>query len=184
MRISILKPGEDMTYADVLSTDAFEAAWMLEQGLDGGRSIGGVTCFCPEDTVSRADFLVMLMKLAGIQPDESAVTGFSDTARLPEWQRQYLAAAFRRALVRGERGEDALCFRPNDAVTPQEAAVMVQSVLQLPVSAASLSDTLPVWSADSVQALHEAGVSLRTDDAPLLRVEAAKLLYQVRQLMG
>lgn len=61
---------------------------------------------------------------------------------------------------------------------------MVQSVLQLPVSAASLSDTLPVWSADSVQALHEAGVSLRTDDAPLLRVEAAKLLYQVRQLMG
>lgn len=184
VRISILKPGEDMTYADVLSTDAFEAAWMLEQGLDGGRSIGGVTCFCPEDTVSRADFLVMLMKLAGIQPDESAVTGFSDTARLPEWQRQYLAAAFRRALVRGERGEDALCFRPNDAVTPQEAAVMVQSVLQLPVSAASLSDTLPVWSADSVQALHEAGVSLRTDDAPLLRVEAAKLLYQVRQLMG
>ena len=48
----------------------------------------------------------------------------------------------------------------------------------------TLSDTLPVWSADSVQALHEAGVSLRTDDAPLLRVEAAKLLYQVRQLMG
>lgn len=183
VRVRILKPTEEMTYADVLSTDAFEAAWMLEQGLDGGRSIGGVSCFCPEDTVSRADFLVMLMKLSAIRPDESGMTGFCDTDSLPEWQRQYLAAAFRRALVRGERRGEALCFRPNDAVTPQEAAVMVQSVLRLPVSAASLPETLPVWSADSVQALREAGLSLRTDDVPLRRVEVAKLLYQARQLL-
>lgn len=180
VHIRILKPTDHMTFADVGSSEQFEALWSCEAGLTSGRSIGGVLCYCPDATVSRAEFLVMAMSLCDIPTDDSlTVSGFADAEALPAWQQPYLASAMRRGLVRGEASESGLFFRPNDPITAQEAAVVLQAVLELPTPVSLTNSDVPVWAQGAVQALSEAGISLRTTAAPLTRMEAAELLYQV-----
>lgn len=88
----------------------------------------------------------------------------------------------RRGIIRGEASEAGAVFRPNDAITGREAAVMLQNMLELPISAAAFRPAQEVWYASSVQALSEAGVTLSAPEQPLTRAAAADLLCQVAQL--
>ena len=94
----------------------------------------------------------------------------------------YLANAMRRGLVSGEATEAGLMFRPNDPVTGQEAAVILQNLLRLPITAAVIPSEESSWAAASLQALREAGVPMTAPEAPLTRQEAAQLLRQVADL--
>lgn len=180
VHIRILKPTDRMTFADVAENEQFEALWSCEAGLTSGRSIGGVLCYCPNESVSRAEFLVMAMSLCDIPTDDAlTVSGFDDADLLPAWQQTYLASAMRRGLVRGEATESGLFFRPNDPITAQEAAVIVQAVLELPTPVSLTDSDVPVWARGAVQALSDAGIALRTTAEPLTRMEVAELLYHV-----
>lgn len=182
--IRILKPTQSMTFADMEGrTDLYEAVWLCNEDLGSGRSIGGTLCFCPNETVSRAEFLVMAMKLRGVPVDPAlTVSGFADADAAPAWVQPYLASAMRRGFIRGETGEAGAVFRPNDAITGREAAVMLQNMLELPISAAAFRPAQEAWYASSVQALSEAGITLSAPDRPLTRAAVAGLLYQVAQL--
>ena len=181
--IRILKPSEAMTFADVEDNDQYEAMWMCEQGLSGGRTVAGVSCFCPLEQVSRAEFLVMAMKLKGVPVDENlTVSGFTDAEEAAAWMQPYLACAMRRGLVSGEKTEDGLMFRPNDPVTGQEAAVMLQNLLRLPITAAVIPSSQDSWAAASLQALREAGISMAEPESALTRQDTAQLLRQVADL--
>ena len=87
--IEILKPLDNTTYQDMTQTaHEFEALWMKNTGLFSGSQVAGENCFGPEETVTRGDFLAMVMKLLEI-PLESSVTasGFADEADAPDWLR-------------------------------------------------------------------------------------------------
>ena len=126
----------------------------------------------------------MVMKLLEI-PLESSVTasGFADEADAPDWLLPYLATAMRLGVVSGSREGGKVVFRPNDVITSAEAAVMLQNVLLLPVSASTTAEAVaPAWAQDSVQAMTAGGVSLPEADAPVTRLDAAVMLYQVSKL--
>ncbi len=184
VKIKILKPSDSKTFADLEgSYDQFEAMWMRSSGLSGGRSIGNTLCYLPQESVSRAEFLVMTMELLEIPVDETlTVSGFADAQDAPAWVQPYLAAAMRRGLVRGMISDEGLVFCPDEAITGEQAAVLLQNALELPVSAAATDSTVSVWAADSVQALSEAGILWKADAQTLTRLEAAKLLYQINRL--
>ena len=183
VNIRILKPSEAMTFADVEDTDQYEAMWMCEQGLSGGRTVAGVSCFCPREPVTRAEFLVMAMELKGVSVDEDlTVSGFTDAEEAASWMQPYLACAMRRGLVSGETTEDGLVFRPNDPVTGQEAAVMLQNLLRLPITAAVIPSEEKSWAAASLQALREAGIPMAEPEAALTRHDTAQLLRQIADL--
>ena len=183
VNIRILKPSEAMTFADVEDTDQYEAMWMCEQGLSGGRTVAGVSCFCPREPVTRAEFLVMAMELKGVPVDEDlTVSGFTDAEEAAAWMQPYLACAMRRGLVSGETTEDGLVFRPNDPVTGQEAAVMLQNLLRLPITAAVIPSEEKSWAAASLQALREAGIPMEEPEAALTRHDTAQLLRRVADL--
>ena len=56
-------------------------------------------------------------------------------------------------------------------------------MLLLPVSAsATVGAAAPVWAQDSVQAMTAGGVSLPEANAPVTRLDAAVMLYQVSKL--
>ena len=77
VKIRILKPTESKTFADLTGADGqFEAVWTRETGLCSGREIGGTLCYGADETVTRAEFLVMAMKLGEV-PVEEALTGSS-----------------------------------------------------------------------------------------------------------
>lgn len=189
--IRIKKPTDKATYADMAQdSDAFAAMWLKEEGLFSGSSIGGTLCFAPEQTVSRGEFLVMVMKLA----DEEGIlgsTGFADEADTPQWLRPYLVSALRSGMISGAASADGVVFRPDAAMTKAEAVVMVQNLLQLPVSDAQAvfaedrADTVPVWAAEAAAALSQAGIRLDMEGEAdtITRLEAAKLLYRVDQLL-
>ncbi len=179
VHIRILKPTDTASFADMQGhSEHFEALWAEARGLVGGRELAGHPCFCPDESISRIEFLTMAMALREYPVDESlTVSAFADASEAPEWAQPYLAAAVRGGIVRGEVNETGLHFRPNDAITGQEAAVMLQNLWQLPISAAQVNREAPAWCAAALQALSEAGLNVPRD--ALTRSAAVRLLYEI-----
>lgn len=183
VKVQILKPTEATEFSDLgNSTDCFEAMWLSEAGLSSGRDISGLHCFCPQEKVSRGEFLLMVMKLGGVAPaaEEKIVSCFADCGE--SWMQAHLSSAMASGLITGEGRPEGLVFRPDDPVTQQEAAVMLQNMLRLPVPAAAYNCDCEAWSCEAVSALSAAGVSAKAEDAALTRMEAAKLLYEASKL--
>ena len=182
VKITILKPSDAASFADLQdSTDLFEAVWMQQQGLSQGEQIGTLRRFGGNQTVSRGEFLLMVMELWDIAPaEETTVSCFADSRE--SWLQPWLTSALRHGLIRGEASEQGLLFRANDPITAAEAAVMLQNALELPVPAAVQETEAPAWAEASMAALSDAGLSLPAPGSPMTRLDSAKLLYSASKL--
>ena len=183
VKIRILKPNKSTAYTDMEGSNAhFEALWAQEQGLLSVTELAGRTCFSPQQTVSRGEFVVMAMDMTEQPIDENLKTSaFTDVEDCPQWMQVYLANAMRRGIIRGEVGDNGMIFRPNDPITGREAAVILQNILQLPVTASAGNSMEPAWAASSVQALLEAGLTVG-GQSPMTREQTVCLLYAVNCL--
>ena len=124
----------------------------------------------------------MVMELTGAIVDESVTaSAFLDSEEAALWLRPYMAAAVRTGIIRGEIREDGLVFRPDDPITGREAAVILQNLLQLPVSASAQENGEPQWSAASVQALRESGFAVAAGEE-LTREKTVCLLYNISKV--
>lgn len=180
--IQILKPGNSTQYTDTVGYDCrFAAEWMKNTGIFVGEQLGGNACFSPDSTVSRGEFLAMLVKALEIPLDEDGeVTLYTD--EIPTWLQPYLAAALRSGLTTGLPQRPT--FDANEAITGGEAAVMLQNALDL--SAAASADNVrdtetPAWSQSALDILNANGLAL-SGDAELTRANAAMCLYQASLL--
>ncbi len=181
VEIEILKPLDSSTYKDV-TTGQFEALWMKYEGLFSGTKVAGEACFGPEKTVTRGDFLAMVMKLLDVPLDEALMTsGFTDEAEAAQWLRPYLATAMRLGLVSGNQEAGKVVFRPNDPITGAEAAVMLDNILMLPGDD-TVETSAPQWAKDAAEAMAVAGIPLTGGSENLTRLEAAKILYAVSKV--
>ena len=161
--IDILKPSDEMRYTDTAADCRFEAEWLRSTGIFSGEQVNGQLCFSPEETVSRGQFLAMLMEVLELPVDHSVEqTGFLDES--PQWLKPYLAAALRSGIISGYPAEGGVEFRAEQTVTAAEAAKMVQS---------AVSFAIPTAAMDAPEA---------PDPTPLTRAEAAKTLYRVSRL--
>ena len=189
--IEILKPTEAMAYTDMAGDgDAFEAMWLQEAGLFTGATVGGNLCFCPDEPVSRGEFLVMVMQLVDAEADTTGLTsGFSDEAATPVWMQPYIVSALGSGMISGVSSESGVVFRPEAEMTRAEAAVLLQNVLSLPAPTTETvwaeDEALPVWAADAAAAVSAAGLplDLSAQAEVITRRDAAKLLYAVSQLL-
>lgn len=159
VRVTIRKPTDAKTYADLDRDEQFETIWMREVGLFGGELISERLSFGPNRPVNRGDFLAMVMDLEGIDPEIGLqVSSFADAEDAASWLRPYLASALRRGLIQGETTPAGLVFRPNEPITQAEAVALV-------ARARGTEDVLPTALA-------------AVPEAPLTRMQAAELLYQ------
>jgi hypothetical protein len=189
--IQILKPTDSKQYTDTLGNPCrFAAEWMRNTGLFVGEKIGGEECFYPEKTVTRGEFLAMVVDALDIPTNE--VSFSSIPADAPQWLKPYLAAAMRSGLTAGLPENKAGTFDADDPISGAEAAVMLQNALDLAVSQQSLEnmveassqdqqETIPAWAATSLTAMADNGVSMNANLA-LTRGEVALIMYQVSQL--
>ena len=173
--IQILKPSDKPTYADTLGDECrFAAEWMKHTGIFTGENISGQLRFRPDQTVSRGEFVAMLVQSLEIPVDESAThTGFTD--EVPTWLKPYLAAALRSGLTAGWPGGSI--FGSSKPITGAEAALLLQNALALPVS--TLADTDRTELALSV--LAENGIVLERA-SNLTRGQVAQTLYQISKM--
>lgn len=179
--VEILKPSSAAMYTDTVGTDCrFEAEWLRNTGLFVGEQIGGQSCFQPEKTVSRGEFMTMLIKTLDIDVDENAAyTGFTD--EIPGWLKPYLAAALRSGITVDWPHSEV--FGANEPINGMEAALLMQNALDLTVTTMAGKDEetdIPSWAITAMNAMADNGLALTTGD--LTREQAAKLLYQVSKI--
>ena len=170
--IQILKPTDSKQYRDTAGQDChFSAQWLRSTGLFSGEQVGDDLCFQPDKTVSRGEFLSMLVNLLEIPVEE---------VDAPDWVQPYLDAAVRSGLVSGWQQES---FNMDAAVTGAEAAVALQNALDLSAGheAMNYAEEVPEWAATSLAVMAENGLALDAE-AELTRGEVAQILYQVSRM--
>ena len=183
--VRILKPENSTQYTDTAGKEyRFAAEWMKNSGLFVGEQVGGSLCFNGEKSVSRGEFLTMMVKTLGIPVEKDAeFTGYSDEA--PTWLKPYLAAALRSGITAGIPVSERGAFGPYEAILGGEAAVMLQNAMDLAVSTCTMEgaevETAETWSAAAVAVMAENGIDLSAE-AVLTRGEVALILYQAHQL--
>ncbi|HEX2925809.1 MAG TPA: S-layer homology domain-containing protein, partial [Ruminiclostridium sp.] len=178
----------EVNFGDVSSKNWFDKA----VGFMSARSIikgVGKDNFAPENKVTRADFLIMLMNSYGIEVDKTAADNFSDAGS--KYYTRYLATAKRLGLVSGV-GDNK--FSPEATISRQDMLVMLYSALdtlgELPAaktdSFGSYSDAGEIsgYAKDALKLFVDAGV-VSGDNGKLSpkdttsRAEAAQVLYNL-----
>ena len=132
--VTIEKTRSGVTYADTGEATATAAQDLAERGVFTGAKIGDKWYFEPDRTVSRGEFLAMVLETAGAEVTDVTMTGFRDDDAIPTWAKSYAAAG-----VAAERGEG---YRPagsaEKVLTPQGRTHPQNDASSLPVRAGCL----------------------------------------------
>jgi len=163
--VDIDHAAESEVYADMGSHWANSALIVCARNhlLDGTLEVGnteGAKLFYPEEAVSRAEFLSVMMAAAGYDGFRCENTGFADDDDIPEIYKGSIAAAEALGIVKGIETENGVCFCPNSQITRAEAAVITARLLGLDSGSIAVSedDSMPVWAVSAMTALYDAGL--------------------------
>ena len=184
--VQIVKPTDAKQYTDTVGKSCrFEAEWMRNTGLFVGESVNGQSCFLPDKTVSRGEFLAMMVELLDIPTQDVQTTSLPEET--PDWLKPYLLAAQRAGITDRLPDED---FDADAPITGGEAAVMLQNALDLSITQSALEAqqtaaieeaAVPAWAATALTVMADNGLALSAE-APMTRGEVAEVLYQTSLL--
>lgn len=136
--------------------------------------------FGPEKSITRAEFVTMLVKAQGLEP--MAYTGGFADVNNTHWAKDYIQTARANGLI-----ATADAFRPNDNITRAEMAVMIAKGLKMESgTAANYSDNakIPAWAKDAIVAVSTMEImsgsnnQFRPNDKTT-RAEASVVLYKI-----
>lgn len=143
--------------------------------------------FRPDDPVTRAEFVKLLVKALRLEPSAPGAGKFFDDT-LGHWAEGYIATVYARGVVEGYSEH---LFGPDDPVTREQMAAMVARATDLPVPvtwdlAARFSDhsSISDWASAAVAAAIEAGVMKGDEEGTFrpgafaTRAEAAVVLLR------
>ena len=186
--IRIEKQRTDACYADMAGHPAAYAATALaERGIFSAESLAGVMVFSPEREVTRAEFLSMCMALSGTEQLRGvASTGFADDAEIEAWLKPTVATALMDGVVSGYGVDGGAVFSPNEPITREEAAVMLDNVLDTTeIASTGLSANLPDWAAQAANNLAACGIISEGEpfQLPLTRADAAQMLIRAIEVL-
>lgn len=194
VKVEIQKTRSGVTYADTAGSAAAAAAQDLaEAGVFTGAKIGDQYYFEPDKTVTRSEFLAMVLETAGREVTAVTMTGFSDDDAIPTWAKAYAAAGVADGIVQGVSTEDGAAFRGEDPITFNEAATVLNRVLdvadvELEVWYAD-RDAVPSWAAqavgnmEAVSVLSAGSFGSESLDSAVTRADAAQMLSAARTLL-
>ncbi|MEW6572995.1 MAG: S-layer homology domain-containing protein [Bacillota bacterium] len=145
-------PGEGR-FADV-GAGSFAWAWDAVEALAAAGAIDGVdgVHFEPARAMTRAEFSSLLVRALGLDSGDNPANHFTDVGS-GDWYTAAVIAAAEAGLFKGYADGS---FRPNDAITREEATVVLARALNLaaPEGATDLrykdSDKISLWARDSV----------------------------------
>ena len=182
--VQILKPSDGARYTDTVGLDCrFEAEWLRNTGLFTGEKLAGADCFQAEKTVTRGQFLAMMVQLLEIPVEEQPVyTELAEDA--PQWLKPYLAAAVRSGLLANWPESETGTFDADAPITGAEVAVILQNAMDLPVAqqtAEMEGEEIPTFADTALAVMNENGLGLEAQ-AVLTRSRVAEILYQVSRM--
>lgn len=174
--ITIEKANSGVCYADMGGSRAHTAAVDLaEHGVFVGAKIGDSYFFEPERALSRGEFVAMALAAMDVSAEDVQMTGFCDDASIPTWAKGYAVSALNAGVVSGVSTAEGVAFRANDAITLNEAAVVLNRLLRV-------TDADNAWCAQAVANLQSVSViesgRFSTDEmrSGVTRAQAAEIL--------
>ena len=191
--VTIEKTRSGVTYADTGEATATAAQDLAERGVFTGAKIGDKWYFEPDRTVSRGEFLAMVLETAGAEVTDVTMTGFRDDDAIPTWAKSYAAAGVAEGILRGKPTENGAVFSCEDPISFSEAATVLNRVLDLGDVELEVwfadREAVPSWAAQAVgnmEALNVLSVgsfgSERLETA-VTRADAARMLSAAGTLL-
>ncbi len=178
----------DVKFYDVKSTDSYARAvkFVSARGITLGTGKG---LFSPMASITRGDFMVMLLKAYDISPEAAGAANFLDAGKT--YYTGYIAAARKLGITTGVGGNK---YAPNQTITNQEIAVLTYrtiAILGKPLASGSMeltrftdSGKIAPWAITAYRALVKAGaaglnVTLLRPTVNAKRADMAVLLYNL-----
>ncbi len=181
--VKIGKPPSKTTYADMNGHPAQYAAMRLSgEGVFTGQFMSGNYYFRPEENVSRAEMVTMIVRAIGLETEPVTTTGFYDDADIPAWFKPYAQAALKAGIITGDRSPDGrTIMNALDLITLNQAAAVINNALK-PANVPLEDDAVMVWSSQALANLDATGmfddITVSGGDQPLTRGEVAMLLVR------
>ncbi|MBW7453468.1 CehA/McbA family metallohydrolase [Paenibacillus sepulcri] len=159
----------------------------VDSGLISGYPDG---TFKPNETINRAEFLVILTKAMGYY-DSDAALSFADQSSIPAWSADAIKKAIKAGII---KGYDDNTFRPGQIVSRSEMVVLLARALGLPDNAGLKSTfgdapDIPVWAQGMAEQLKQLGIIQGRGNgefapkAGTTRAEAIKVILTAMHLM-
>lgn len=152
-----------VSFKDVTTSSAFSKAisFIAARGITTGTGGGN---FSPESTLTRGQFMVMLMKAYGIEPDKIGKDNFVDAGNT--YYTNYLSAAKRLGLTSGTGNNT---YSPDKEITQQEMISLLYKTLKvmgkLPtadkgktLTAYTDANQIAPWAKDAMELFVKAGI--------------------------
>lgn len=191
--VTIEKVRSGVTYGDTDAASAAAAQELAERGIFTGSKIGETWYFEPERTVSRGEFLAMVLETAGTEVTEVTMTGFCDDDAIPTWAKGYAAAGAAEGIVEGKPTDSGAAFSCDAPISCSEAATVLNRVLNLGDVELEVwyadREAVPSWAAQAVgnmEALNVLSVgSFGSEglEAAVTRGDAARMLSAAGTLL-
>ncbi len=149
---------------------------MASKGIVSGYENGA---FSPEKSVTRAEFVTMLIKSLDLDL-VTAGKSFKDISA-NNWANQYIETAYTNGIVKGTDGK----FNPDAKITRAEMAVMIANAMKLSGnSSVKVSKDTPAWATDAISAVMSDGLMAGNDgqfrpNDLANRAESATVIYKV-----
>ena len=146
--------------------------------------INGVSSsvFAPYSSLTRAQAVTILVRMAGLIPEKSSST-FNDCSG--HWAEAYIDTAKKHGIVSGTGGNH---FEPDRSVTRAEMAVMLNNILGYSGTSQTFSDVSEAaypWAYDAISALENQGILNGYPDGSFMpqnsitRAETAALITMI-----
>lgn len=183
INVKIEKPDTKTTYADMEGHPAQYAAIRLSgEGIFTGQMMSGNYYFRPDEPVSRAEMIAMVVRTIGLETEPVTMTGFYDDAEIPAWFKPYAQTALKAGIISGGRSPDGRAvMNAGEFITLNQAATVINNALR-PVNVPLEAEAVTVWSAQAIANLDAAGmfdeIAVSGGDRLLTRGEVAILLVR------
>ena len=195
--VKIVKPEADIVFTDMDKDNdwAYNAALvMTARGIMPASQFNGEYTFSPSATVTRSEFLVMVMTALGADSIPTvAQTPFADDGEISAESKGYAASALRLGIIKGDVTQSGTFFHPNAPITRAEAAVILNNIIgaAVPTSAPAFADMtdIPVWAQNSLYALNDLGILKGTGSntispkSTLTKAQTAQIIFKMLEIV-
>ena len=163
-------------------------SYMNRQSVLNGSENNGAWYFYPENSMTRAEFAVMISNYLKLSSEESSLD-FKDADQIPSWAKTHVAAMANAQIISGKKADDGVYFAPNDSITRAEVIAILARTLpdKLRYVTPDYTDTadIPDWALHAFGVLKNSGLISGYEDGSIrpqksvTRAEAATLLYNI-----
>ena len=161
----------------------------------GSTQKDGTMVYRPNDSMTRQEFIVALMRYLGanLSDYQSTKLPFADSGKIAGWASDAMKAAYAMGYLSGSSSNGKLYAKPTDTISRQEAMVILSRTLPGGAEAATdldrqFSDAgkIAKWARDPIAQMLRAGIISGSNGkldptGKVTRAQVAKMLYQLQQ---